>query len=81
MIKRDFSTMIPRGDDVCFVLMIYCILLVIKGSKSMLETFGRKKFAVNNIMIQVRVKTGRATAKNLQNLFDVKLIEVKRSSS
>jgi len=76
MIKRDFSTMIPRGDDVCLPHDILYIISNKKGSKSMLETFGRKKFAVNNIMILGASRTGRATAKNLQNLFDVKLIEV-----
>lgn len=75
MIKRNFSTIIPRGDDICEPNDILYIISNKKGSKTMLETFEKKYFSVNNIMILGASRTGRATAKLLQNQFDVKLIE------
>jgi len=74
-IKRDFSTIIPRGDDICKPGDIMYIVSNKKGMKQMLETFGKKKLAVDKIMILGGSRTGRATAQRLQNQFDVKLIE------
>lgn len=81
MIKRDFSSMIPRGDDVCMPNDLLYIISNKKGSKAMLETFEKKKLSVNNIMILGGSRTGRATAKNLQHQFDVKLIEINEAKA
>ena len=75
MMKRNFSTIIPRGDDICEPNDILYIISNKKGSKSILEIFEKKVLTVNNIMILGASRTGRATAKLLQNQFDVKIIE------
>ena len=42
----------------------------------MLDIFGKKKLAIDKVMILGGSRTGRATAQILQNQFDVKLIEI-----
>ncbi len=75
-IKRNFSTIIPKGDDICEPGDMLYIVSNKKGIKPMLQTFGRKKLSVDKCMILGGSRTGRATAKMLQNQFDVKLIEI-----
>ncbi len=61
-IKRDFSTIIPRGVDICKPNDIVYINSNKKGITPMLEVFGKKKLAINKVMILGGSRTGRATA-------------------
>lgn len=80
-IKRDFSTIIPRGVDICKPNDIVYIISNKKGITPMLEVFGKKKLAINKVMILGGSRTGRATAQVLQNQFDVKLIEIDQAKA
>ncbi|MBR6265058.1 MAG: NAD-binding protein, partial [Bacteroidales bacterium] len=75
-IKRGFSTIIPKGDDICQPGDILYVVSNRQGTKKMLETFEKKEIAVSQVMILGGSRTGRATAKILQKQFDVKLIEI-----
>jgi len=75
-IKRDFSTIIPRGEDICKPNDILYVISNKRGGKRMLETFEKKKLSVSKVMILGGSRTGKATAKILQHQFDVKLIEI-----
>ncbi|MFW5851138.1 MAG: Trk system potassium transporter TrkA [Bacteroidota bacterium] len=75
-IKRNFSTIIPKGDEICKPEDLVYIVSNKKGVKPMLDTFGKKKLAIDKIIILGGSRTGQATAKLLQNQFDVKLIEI-----
>ena len=75
-IKRDFSTIIPRGVDICKPNDVVYVVSNKKGVKPMLDIFGKKKLAIDKVMILGGSRTGRATAQALQNQFDVKLIEI-----
>ena len=75
-IKRDFSTIIPRGVDICMPNDVLYIVSNKTGVKIMLEAFGKKRLNIDKIMILGGSRTGRATAELLQNQFDVKLIEI-----
>lgn len=75
-IKRGFSTIIPKGDDICQPDDLLYIISNRQGVNKMLETFEKKDLAVSQIMILGGSRTGRATAKILQKQFDVKIIEI-----
>ena len=75
-IKRGFSTIIPKGDDICQPDDLLYIISNRQGVNKMLETFEKKDLAVSQIMILGGSRTGRATAKILQKQFDVKIIEL-----
>jgi trk system potassium uptake protein TrkA len=75
-IKRNFSTIIPKGDEICKPEDLVYIVSNKKGIKPMLNTFGKKKLAIDKVIILGGSRTGQATAKLLQNQFDVKLIEI-----
>lgn len=75
-IKRDFSTIMPRGVDICKPNDVLYIISNKNGVKPMLEIFGKKKLNIDKVMILGGSRTGRATAELLQNQFDVKLIEI-----
>ncbi|MCQ2958584.1 MAG: Trk system potassium transporter TrkA [Bacteroidales bacterium] len=75
-IKRGFSTIIPKGDDICQPNDILYVVSNRQGVNKMLETFEKKDLAVSQVMILGGSRTGRATAKILQKQFDVKLIEI-----
>lgn len=75
-IKRGFSTIIPKGDDICQPGDILYVVSNRQGTKKMLKTFEKKEIAVSQVMILGGSRTGRATAKILQKQFDVKLIEI-----
>lgn len=76
LIKRELSTIISHGEEYCHVNDVLYIVSNAEGAKQMLKTFGRKKFSVHKVMILGASRTGRATAKSLQNLFDVSIIEL-----
>ena len=75
-IKRGFSTIIPKGDDICQPDDVLYVVSNRQGVNKMLETFEKKDLAVSQVMILGGSRTGRATAKILQKQFDVKLIEL-----
>ncbi|MFO7869266.1 MAG: Trk system potassium transporter TrkA [Bacteroidales bacterium] len=80
-IKRNFSTLIPKGDDICKPDDLVYIVSNRKGVNPMLEKFGKKKLAIRKVIILGGSRTGQATAKKLQNQFDVKLIEIDTKKS
>ena len=75
-IKRGFSTIIPKGDDICQPDDLLYIISNRQGVNKMLETFEKKDLAVSQIIILGGSRTGRATAKILHKQFDVKIIEI-----
>lgn len=75
-IKRGFDTIIPKGNDVCQAGDILYIVTNRPGVERMMQTFEQKELAVSQVMILGGSRTGRATAKILQEQFNVKLIEL-----
>jgi len=75
-ITRDSQTIIPRGHDVFQNGDLIYVVTNKRGINSLLRYTGKKKVDINNIMILGGSRIGRLTAFELENQFNVKLIEV-----
>jgi len=75
-ITRDSQTIIPRGHDEFKNGDLIYVVSNQKGVSNLLKYSGKKRLEINNIMILGGSRIGRSTAAELENQFDVKLIEI-----
>lgn len=80
-ITRNSQTIIPRGSDKFLVGDLIYVVTTNKGVDSILRYTGKKKLDINNVMILGGSRIGRATALELENSFDVKLVEIDRKKA
>lgn len=75
-ITRNAQTIIPRGHDIFLVGDIIYVVTTKAGITLLLNYTGQKRVNINNIMILGGSRIGRLTAFELENQFNVKLIEI-----
>jgi trk system potassium uptake protein len=75
-IRRKSNTFIPRGDDVFHQNDMAYVVTKPEGIDHLLYLGGAPSFSINNIMIFGGGAIGTLTAKNLQNDYKIKLIEI-----
>lgn len=80
-ITRNMQTIIPRGSDKFNIGDLIYVVTTKKGIDSILKFTGKKKLEINNVMILGGSRIGRATALELENSFDVKLIEIDKKKA
>jgi len=80
-ITRNMQTIIPRGHDKFQVGDLIYVVTTKKGVDSILKYTGKKKLDINNVMVLGGSRIGRATALELENSFDVKLIEIDKKKA
>ena len=77
-ITREGKTIIPRGDDVFKDHDLVYVITNQSGISDLMQYSGKKKIAVKNIMIMGGSRIGIQTAKELENHFNIKLVEISR---
>lgn len=75
-ITRNSQTIIPRGHDIFMVGDLLYVVTNKRGISLLLKYTGKKRLDINNIMILGGSRIGRLTAFELENQFNVKLIEM-----
>ncbi|MBK8806193.1 MAG: Trk system potassium transporter TrkA [Bacteroidales bacterium] len=80
-INRNSQTIIPNGGDVLRQNDVVYVVSNKKGIGTIISFTGKKQLSINNIMIVGGSRIGRATAKLLQNQFNVKLIEMDKRNA
>jgi len=74
-IVRDKLTFIPKKTDIFKLGDVVYVLSTNRGTDTVLKYTGIKRVEINNILIVGGSRTGRAVALELQNHFNVKIIE------
>lgn len=77
-ITRDGKTLIPRGNDIFQANDHVYVITNQSGIHDLMQYSGKKKIAVKNIMIMGGSRIGLHTARELENQFNIKLIETSR---
>jgi len=80
-IERNEKTIIPTGKD---IFQLHDLVYVISnkyGIDKIMESSGKKQINIKNIMILGGSRIGTRTAKELQNHFNVKLIDIDEHKS
>lgn len=80
-IYRDGKTIIPRGNDQFKHNDLIYVVTTKAGAARFLEDAGKVQFEVRNVMILGGSHIGRKVAKELENHYHVKLIELNREKS
>lgn len=75
-ISRNSQTIIPRGHDIFMAGDLLYVVTTKRGISLLLNFTGKKRVDINNIMILGGSRIGRLTAFELENQFNVKLIEI-----
>lgn len=75
-ITRDENTIIPKGDDILLPNDLVYIITNPAGIKDLLNTVGKEKLDINNVMILGGSRIGVKTAKFLEGQLKIKLFEV-----
>ncbi|NOZ46729.1 MAG: Trk system potassium transporter TrkA [Chlorobi bacterium] len=78
-ITRDGDTIIPRGDDIFKVNDLIYVITNQSGVPDLMQYSGKKKIHIKNIMIMGGSRIGLRTAMELEDQFNIKLIEISRS--
>jgi trk system potassium uptake protein len=78
-VRRKASTFIPRGDDVFAENDLAYVVTKPEGIDHLLMLGGTRSFSINNIMIFGGGAIGSLTAKNLENNYKVKLVEMNQA--
>lgn len=74
-IRRENNTIIPKGDTVVEVGDHLFVITHADGMEQVLEVTGRRKIAINDIIVIGGSRTGMHLARKLGKKFHVKLIE------
>jgi trk system potassium uptake protein TrkA len=74
-IYRNSKTIIPNGNDVFKVNDLIYVISNKTGVSSLMQSTGKKKIDIKNVMILGGSRIGKKTAKELQKKMNVKLIE------
>jgi trk system potassium uptake protein len=80
-ITRDSQTIVPRGNDIFRAGDLIYVVTTKKGINSLLKYTGKKKVEISNIMILGGSRIGRLSAIELENQFNVKLIEINQAKA
>jgi trk system potassium uptake protein TrkA len=80
-IERDEQTVIPSGKDIFKLGDLVYVISNKDGLDELMRSSGKKHIDVHNIMILGGSRIGTRTAKELQNHFNVKLIEIDEQKS
>lgn len=75
-IHRNSKTIIPKGDDVFKVGDLAYVITKPDGIEDLLRLGGKQKQEIRNVMIVGGGRIGRKTARRLERVMNVKLIEV-----
>ena len=74
-ISRNGNTIIPRGDDVFDINDMVFIISNMSGIENILQSTGKEKINIHNVMILGGSRIGKKTAINLENELNIKIIE------
>lgn len=80
-IERNHKTIIPSGKDVFLLGDVVYVISNKEGVEDLMRSSGKKHINVKNIMILGGSRIGTKTAKELQDHFNVKLIEIDEQKS
>lgn len=80
-IHRQSKTFIPRGNDKFEVNDLTYVVTKPDGLETLLKLGGKKEFEINNVMVAGGGRIGRKTCRRLQNIYNLKLIEMDRERS
>ncbi len=80
-ISRDGETIIPNGDFVLHIGDFIYVIATQDGIENLLESSGKKKYEVRNLMILGGSRIGMLTAKDIGAQHNIKLIEKDREKS
>jgi trk system potassium uptake protein len=80
-INREGQTMVPRGNDVFMHNDLAYFITTKSGLPQVLEDAGKKQFDVRNVMILGGSRIGKKVAKEIETIYNVKLIEIEKEKS
>lgn len=77
-INRDGKTIVPRGDDVFKHDDLAYFITTKSGLPQVLNDAGKKQFEIKNVMILGGSRIGKKVASEIEELYNVKLIEIEK---
>lgn len=80
-INRDGQTIIPRGNETYMHNDLAYILTTLEGTQKVMKDAGKEHFDVKNVMILGGSRIGKKVAQQLEDQYNVKLIEIDREKS
>ena len=80
-ISREGETIIPRGNEKFYHNDLAYILTTPAGTAQVMHDAGKESFDVKNVMILGGSRIGKKVAQRLEELYNVKLIEIDKDKS
>ena len=80
-IHRNSKTIIPRGNDSFKIGDLAYVISRPDGIKTLLKLGGKIEYEIKKVMIVGGGRIGHKTATRLQNVYDMKLVEIDREKS
>lgn len=80
-ITRNGKTIIPRGDDKFKLNDTVYVVSNKEGLKDIFKYSGKEQYGIKNLMILGGSRIGKLTAINLENEYQIKLIEIDKAKS
>ena len=80
-ITREGVTIVPRGDDVFQHNDLAYFITTKSGLSQVLNDAGKKQFEIKNVMILGGSRIGKKVASEIEDIYNVKLIEIEKEKS
>lgn len=80
-INREGATIVPKGDDAFRHNDLAYFITTKSGLSQVLNDAGKKQFDIKNVMILGGSRIGKKVAAEIEELYNVKLIEIEKEKS
>jgi trk/ktr system potassium uptake protein len=74
-IQRDYKTIIPNGNDEFLLGDLVYVISKNEGVDKLIDMMGKERITIKDVIIAGGGRIGRFAAKNLENDFNIKLID------
>lgn len=80
-INRHGETIVPHGNELVIHNDLIYVITTIESSKQVLQDAGKKQFDIKNVMILGGSRIGKKVAEELEDNYNVKLIEIDKDKA